>query len=96
VTDSSSVTALSHIGVQIFGHSHGRWFTYVPEETAILQTKRFSLLPPQNFLLLLQSSVKTNQTQLVEVSLDDVEEFNTLTSQKQLLEIALSKYKDGS
>ena len=61
VTGSSSVTALSHVSVQVFGHSHSRWFMHVPEETAKLQTKCFVLLPPHGFLLLLQSPVKTNQ-----------------------------------
>ena len=50
VTDSSIVTALSHIGVQVFGHSRDRWFTHVPEETAQLQTRRFAILLPENLL----------------------------------------------
>ena len=65
--DVSSVTALSYVGLQVFGHSHGRWFTHVPEETAQLQTKQFTLLPPKNLLLLLHLAVQSNQTQLVEV-----------------------------
>ncbi|KAF9779663.1 hypothetical protein BJ322DRAFT_1088648 [Thelephora terrestris] len=82
VTDSLSVTTV-----------HGRWFTHVPEGTAKLQTKYFALLPPQNLLLLLRSPPKTNQTQLLEVSREDMEEFSTLTVRNENIEAALSKYK---
>ena len=95
VTDSSNVTTLSHIGVQVFGHSHGRWFRHVHGETAQLQTSRFVLLPQQNFLLLLRLPVKVDQTRLVQVSSEDTKEFNEMTAQKQLIETALSKYKQG-
>lgn len=95
MTDSPSVAALSYIGAQVFGHSHGRWFTNVPKATAKLQTKHFAQLPPQHFLLLLQSAVKSNQTQLVEVSPEDIKEFQAMTAKEGNLEIALSKYKDS-
>lgn len=79
--------------MQVFGQSHGRWFTHVPEETAKLQTKYFALLSPQNFLLLLRSPPKSNRTQLFEVSREDMEEFATLTAGHEDIEKALSKYK---
>ena len=95
MTDSSNITTLSHIGVQVFGHSHGAWFSHVPEETVQLLTSRFALLPQQNFLLLLHLPVKVDQTRLVQVSSEDIKEFNEMTAQTQLIETALSKYKQG-
>ena len=76
VTDGPSVTTLSYVGLQVTGHSHGRWFTRISEETARLQTKRFALLPPKNILLLLRLTVQLNQIQLAEVSSEDIKEFN--------------------
>ena len=94
MTDVSSVAALSHVGLQVFGHNYGRWFTHIPEETARLQTRRFTLLHPQNFLLLLHLSVQLNRTHLVEVSSEDIKEFITMETQKGTIEMALTKYKD--
>lgn len=56
-------TAMSHVGAQVLGHSHGRWFMHVPEETVQPQMRRFAF--SHNFLRL---SAETTQTQLVEVS----------------------------
>ena len=95
VTDSSIVTALSHISVQVFGHSHDRWFTHVPEEAAQLQTRHFAMLLPQNLLLPLRSPVITNSTQLVEVSSEDIKEFSEMTDRKQCIEAAISGYKQN-
>ena len=94
VTDVSSVTALSYVGLQVFGHSHGRWFTRIPAVTAQLQTKQFALLPQSNLLLLLQVTVQLNQTQLVEVSSQDINEFDTMVAQKRAIETVLEKYKE--
>jgi hypothetical protein len=85
---------LSHIGVQVFGHRHGRWFTLTPDETAHLQTKYFAILPPQRLLLLLHSPATTGNTQLLEVSPKDIDEFNTMTGGELLIEKALLKYKE--
>ena len=52
MTDSANVTALSYIGVQVFGHTHFRWFTYISSKTAQLVTYKagrvtiFELFPP--------------------------------------------------
>ena len=85
VTDVSNVATLSYVGLQVFGHSHGRWFTHIPEETAQLQTRRFALL---------HSSVEPNQTHLIEVSSGDIKESVMMTAQKGAIEMALEKYKD--
>jgi len=71
-----------------------RWSTHVPEETAWLQTKRFAPLPPRYFLSLLSHPAQTNRTQLAEVSSEDINEFNTMTAQKQAIKVALLKYTE--
>ena len=43
VSDVSSFAALSHVGLQVFGHIHGVRFTHIPEETAQLQAGRLAL-----------------------------------------------------
>ena len=67
---------------------------HVPEETVWLQTRCFAPLPPRNFLLLLHLPVQKNRTQLAEVSPEDIKEFNTITAQKQVIKMGLSKYKE--
>ena len=75
VTDAPSITALSYVGLQVFSHSHGRWRTHIPEETVQLQPN-LHCYPPKNLLLLLRLTVQSNQTWLVEVSSEDIEEFS--------------------
>ena len=64
-------------------------------ETAQLRTKRFALLPQKNLLLLLRLTIQSNQTQLVEVSSEDIKEFDTMMAQKKAIETALEKYKEN-
>ena len=67
---------------------------HVPKETVRLQTRRFAPLPLRNFLLLLHLPVQKNRTQPVEVSPEDIKEFNKITAQKQVIKMGLSKYKE--
>ena len=94
VSDVSGVTALSCVDLQVFGHGHGRWFTRIPAETTQLQTMRFALLPQGNLPLLPQVTVQLNRTQLVEVSSEDIREFDTMVTQKKTTETALEVYKE--
>jgi hypothetical protein len=55
VTDSSNISAVSYIGVQVFEHMYGRQFRVIPEATAPFLTKQFALLPPISFLCSLSS-----------------------------------------
>ena len=57
-------------------------------QTAQLQTKRFVLLPQSNLLLLQRATVKPNQTQLVEVSSDDIKEFDNDCTEKSYRDCA--------
>jgi hypothetical protein len=52
------------------------------------------LLPQNNFLLLLRLAVQVNRTQLVEVSSEDIKDFDTMVAQKKAIETALKKYKE--
>ena len=94
VVNSPSITALSYIGVQVFGHSHSRWFTYIPQKTSQLQTKQFALLPPKRLLLCLGSPANVNETQVTEVSQDDHLEFKSLLGAVALIKKALDKYEE--
>ena len=92
VADSSSIAALSHIGVQVFGHTHFRWFTHIPHATAQLYTRQFALLPPRRLLLCLRSAAKTNKGQVFEVSQSDFAEFESMAKGVENIKQALDKY----
>ncbi|KAJ7814859.1 hypothetical protein B0H13DRAFT_2242659 [Mycena leptocephala] len=50
VTDSSNISALSKISVQLFENLHGAQFRSIPASTAMLHAKQFAHIPPINFL----------------------------------------------
>ncbi|KAJ7242483.1 hypothetical protein C8J57DRAFT_1084298 [Mycena rebaudengoi] len=58
VTDSSNISALSKISVQLFEKIHGTKFRSIPTATGVLQTKQFAHIPPVNFLCLLSAVPK--------------------------------------
>ncbi|KAJ7245055.1 hypothetical protein C8J57DRAFT_1009919, partial [Mycena rebaudengoi] len=58
VTDSSNISALSKISVQLFEKIHGTQFRSIPTATGVLQTKQFAHIPPVNFLCLLSAVPK--------------------------------------
>lgn len=94
MTDSSNITALSHVGVQVFGHTYSRWFTHIPSRTAQLQTRQFAWLFPRQLLLCLRSGPKINETQVVEVSRDDFLEFERMKKGIDRIVNALDKYEE--
>ena len=55
ITDSSNISAVSNIGVQVFEHMYSGLFRAIPEATALFFTKRFALLQPISFLCLISS-----------------------------------------
>jgi hypothetical protein len=55
ITDSSSIAAVSNIGVQLFEHMYGLEFRVIPEATSAFLTKQFALLPLISFLTLMTS-----------------------------------------
>ena len=55
VTDSSNISAVSYIGVQVFKHMYGHQFHVIPKDTVPFLTKQFALLLPISFLCSLSS-----------------------------------------
>jgi hypothetical protein len=77
VTDSSNVSAVSNIAVQVFEHMFGRQFRVIPQAMAFFQTKQFALLPPISFLSLLSSKPDITSMTL-ELEQEDFEMFQKL------------------
>ncbi|KAJ7914140.1 hypothetical protein B0H13DRAFT_1537995, partial [Mycena leptocephala] len=78
VTDSSNISALSKISVQVFENLHGTHFRSIPTATAVVQTKQLAHIPPSNFLCLLSAPPKPAPTGL-ELTPEDSERFKTLS-----------------
>ncbi|KAJ7693090.1 hypothetical protein B0H17DRAFT_873689, partial [Mycena rosella] len=78
VTESSNISALSKISVQVFENLHGAQFRSIPMATAVLQTKQFAHIPSINFLCLLSAAPKIVPTGL-ELGAEDSERFRTLS-----------------
>ncbi|KAJ7602998.1 hypothetical protein DFH06DRAFT_1350726 [Mycena polygramma] len=87
VTDSTNISALSKISVQLFEKLHGTQSRSIPSATAILQTKQFAHVPPINFLCLLSAVPKLLPTGL-ELGADDSERFKKLS-------MGLNKFDDA-
>ncbi|KAJ7728967.1 hypothetical protein DFH07DRAFT_757091, partial [Mycena maculata] len=78
VTESSNISTLSKISVQIFDNLHGTQFRSIPAATALLQAKQFGHTPPINFLCLLSAVLKLSPTGLKLVP-EDSDRFRTLS-----------------
>ncbi|KAJ6563169.1 hypothetical protein B0H10DRAFT_1947464 [Mycena sp. CBHHK59/15] len=78
VTDSSNVSVLSKISVQVFEHLHGPQFRSIPTAKALLQTKQFGHIAPINFLCLLSAVPKFSSVAL-ELAPEDSDRFKTLS-----------------
>jgi hypothetical protein len=79
ITESSNISAISYIAVQLFEFMHGRQFRQTPEATARLQTRQFALLASISFLSILSSRPKIHSmTGTLELTVEDTELFNTL------------------
>jgi hypothetical protein len=77
-TDSSDISALSKILVQLFENIHGAQFRSIPASTAMLQTKQFTHVPPINFVCLLSAVPKSVPTGF-ELATEDSENFKKLS-----------------
>ncbi|KAJ6613242.1 hypothetical protein B0H10DRAFT_1806002, partial [Mycena sp. CBHHK59/15] len=77
VTESSIITAISYISVQVFEHQYAAQFRSTPTATAMLQTKQFAHLPSINILCLLSKPPKVLPTGL-ELALEDADRFKKL------------------
>lgn len=78
VTDSTNISALSKISVQVFENLHGAQFRSIPTATAVLQTKQFGHIPPIAFLCLLSATPKVSPTGL-ELAQQDSDRFKSFS-----------------
>ncbi|KAJ7827971.1 hypothetical protein B0H14DRAFT_3719732 [Mycena olivaceomarginata] len=87
VTDSSNISALSKLSVQVLEHLHGTQFRSIPSATAVVQTKQFALIPPIYFLCLLSAPARLIPTG-IELTQEDAVRFKTLAG-------GLEKFKEA-
>jgi hypothetical protein len=58
VTDSSNISALSKISVQVFKNLPSAQFKSIPSAAAVVETKQFTHIPPIHFLCLLSAPAR--------------------------------------
>jgi hypothetical protein len=92
VTDSSNISALSKISVQLFENLHGAQFRSIPASTAMLHAKQFAHIPPINFLCLLSAVPKSVPTGL-ELATEDSESFKKLSRGFQTFDDAMKLFR---
>jgi len=63
VSESSSISAVSYLGLQISEFMYAQQFPPVCEATSIFQTKQYLLAPSTQFLCLLDSKISETQAQ---------------------------------
>ncbi|KAJ6583317.1 hypothetical protein B0H10DRAFT_2339427 [Mycena sp. CBHHK59/15] len=70
INEHHNISAISHLGVQLFELVHACQFRAIPEATSRFQTKHYHLLPPFTFLCRLAGAIKTNVTG-IELTVED-------------------------
>ena len=99
VSESSNISAISYMAVQVFEHMYARQFRSVPAAMAIFQTRQFLLLSALHFLMLLDYKESSQQqTSILEPSPADLNRFRTLQKVDKQLQAAfkLSKKPGGN
>ena len=91
MVDSTNISVLSKISVQLFEQLYGTQFRAIPTATALLQTKQFAHIPPiiMNFLCLLSTSPKAGPTGL-KLGAEDSNRFQTLAQGHNKFNAALT------
>ncbi|KAF8161506.1 hypothetical protein B0H34DRAFT_767051 [Crassisporium funariophilum] len=90
VTESSNISAISYLAVQVFEHMYAQQFRSIPAATAIFQTRQFTQLSAINFLTLLDyKGSSQNQGSNLELSFEDLTRFRTLQKANKQLQAAL-------
>jgi len=94
ITESSNISAVSYLNVQVFQHNVSRQFSTHPEAMMPFQTKQFLQVPPHQFLCLVESKVlAVDGSSFVEVSSTDYTRFRSLERGQQQLETALRLFR---
>ncbi|KAF9011952.1 hypothetical protein BDQ17DRAFT_1232992, partial [Cyathus striatus] len=93
VTDSSKISAISSLGVQVFENSIANHFTAFPQATVFLYTHHFQLISPIQFLVVIPPSVITVQPDGgVALDTEYMTMFHWLNSQTKQLNAALKAF----
>ncbi|KAJ7812195.1 hypothetical protein B0H14DRAFT_2377696, partial [Mycena olivaceomarginata] len=95
VTDSSNISALLEISVQVFENLHGAQFRSIPSATAVVQTKQFAHIPPIHFLCLLSAPARLIPTG-IELTQEDAVHFKTLAGSRRQLNCSEEGKKESS
>jgi hypothetical protein len=94
ITESSNISAVSYIAVQLFEFMHGHQFCHTSEATSYLQTRQFALLPSIMFLTLLLTSSKVHvQSGTLELLQEDTDRFATLDKGMVTFKVAMKLSK---
>ena len=95
ITESSSISAVSYMALEIFRFNVGRQFHPVSDATSRFHTVQFALLPSTSFLCLVDSKpkFKTPQLEPVELLPADFERFRSLKNGADKLQSAMKLFK---
>ena len=93
VTESSNISGLSYVGLQLFENMLNRQFRPIPEGTALFQTWQFALVPPISILCVLHRSPVVDKAYGIEVSIEDGQVFRGLRAGKDRVLLALKQLR---
>ncbi|KAF4618011.1 hypothetical protein D9613_012841 [Agrocybe pediades] len=101
VTETSNISAVSNITVQVFQYHVGRHFRVIPTATSDFQKKHFQIISSLQFLCLIGTKVTSAELEssasLLEILPADMTRFNTLKKVQDKIAAAMkSSKKRGS
>jgi hypothetical protein len=94
VTDSSAISAISYLGLQVFEKYHGDHFSAHPQATLALNTTMYAFLSPIHFLTVIPHAAITCQTDGgILLNEDYLGYFRALKSQENRLLSSIQAFK---
>ncbi|KAF8797488.1 hypothetical protein BYT27DRAFT_7237241 [Phlegmacium glaucopus] len=95
VSESSSISAVSYLGLQVFEFMYARQFRSVCEATSMFQTKQYLLAPSTQFLCLLDSKISEHQAQglSIELTQRDLSYFRDLQKGETQFKAAIKLFR---
>jgi hypothetical protein len=93
ITESSNISAVSYMPVQLFEHMYDGQFRFITEATSIFQTKHYMLLPPAAFLCLLSKELQVNHTGLG-ITAEDTALFSELQAEQPKFTAAMKLFRE--
>lgn len=88
VTDSTNISAISYVALQVYEYAHGAHFRPFTDATALFQTKQFILLPSTAFLYALRTAPRVSSTG-IDLNSSDLKMFHRLQAGR-------GKFKDAA